>query len=157
MWVHSTQIPHCSHYNWLRQRNKKLFHSSFSEMNLPNLVNLPNLAKMFTLCTKYFQRSSKCWQCRFKAFQNEINILNFNFDIIKRFLILTEFGQLSLSFGKTKIWDSSQMCIKHKYTRRIQRCKRYSWSILEPVWRHRRFLPTPEIVNCMHTRKQYWV
>ena len=71
-----------------------------------HLENLTNLAKMFTFQTKYFKLSSKCSKCRFKAFQNEINLFVLNFDIYNAFLILTEFGKMGkvgLNFGKTQL------------------------------------------------------
>ena len=49
---------------------------SFPEMNLPNLTNLPNFAKMFTFYTKYFKLSPKCSQYRFKTLQNKIKNAN---------------------------------------------------------------------------------
>ena len=61
-------------------------------MNLSNQANLPNLAKMLTLYTKYFKLGSKCSQYRFKAFQNEIKFVIANFDTFKGFLTLAELG-----------------------------------------------------------------
>ena len=57
-------------------------------------MNLPDFAKICTFYTKYFKVNSKCFQCRFKAFQNEIKILIFNFGTFKRILILIEFDKL---------------------------------------------------------------
>ena len=49
---------------------------------------------MFIFYTKYFKLSLKCSQYKFKAFWNEIKFSILKFDIVKRFLILTEFDKL---------------------------------------------------------------
>ena len=63
---------------------------------------MPNLAKILIFYTKYLRLSSKCSQCRSKAFQNEIKILNLNFDTFKEFVI---WKKLSVNFGKTEKSD----------------------------------------------------
>ena len=84
-------ICHCLPFNYLlgplakfgqcpgEDEIRVIFHSTFSEMNLPNF------AKVYTFYRKYFKLSSKCSQYRFKAFYNEIKNLILNFDTFKRF------------------------------------------------------------------------
>ena len=63
-------------------------------MNLTNLGDLPQLAKVFYCYTKYLKLSSNIYSKeRYKTFQNEINFKNLNFEIFKGFLIVTELGK----------------------------------------------------------------
>ena len=80
-----------------------------------NLPNFPNLAKGFTFYTKYLNLSSKCFYLTFKTFHNKIKFKNFNFDIFKKLLILTEFVKLGKFVEKVHLDDlnvylDSQIC-----------------------------------------------
>ena len=87
--------------------------SNFSKMNLPNVISLPNLAKMFTFDTKYLKLSSKCSQYRFNAFWKNLPYLARKLGKLSKFAssawISKKLKCMSLSVRRPKLIKNSLM------------------------------------------------